>query len=363
MRNSQKQLVICRPGYWGFTLAHDVELREDCITLPIGKSFGIICSNVIDSGDKGFKWSRVTLECELAEDSIIRSYAYASDTKAYGRHLDLCKHIAGLGKNKLDSLRDIFSPVGTDVDFSIDLSGRYLWLMFELISSGLPPSLSAIRLQMAGDHMMDYLPEMYSKDGGFTRRFLSVFDGIYMDMEREIYGIPAKLNYEIAEDEMLRFLASWVCIDPAGLKRQALIERIRSAFDDYENMYTVRGIKRSVEKLCSHTPIIIENMDAYPFRPGSVNTEHYGLLYGDNPYKFFILLKEGTFQDAAAMEKFLSDMRKLVPANTEFELVLLRQCVRLGGHTYLGVNTAVSDYTMVLIDENTTIRYDTMIGG
>ena len=364
MVNSHKQLVIRRREDWALCLSRDIERDGDSITLRSGVSFGQFCLKAIDSGEKGFEWSRVSLECMMPEDSVIRVYAYTSDSKLYDNSIDFDEYLARLEEQRMRTvLSEIFMPVGSGDDFYIHMQGRYLWLMFEFIASGQAPKLEVLRVQISGDHMVDYLPEIYRKDGDFTKRFLSVFDSLYMDMEREIYNLPARLNIDATDGSMLRFLARWACIDPAGMDDEAIIECIRDAVGDYESMYTVKGVARSVERLCYRQPIIVESADVDPNKPGCVHSELYRKLYGENPYRFFILLDEDVFPSRAATEKFIKDMRELIPAHTEFELVLMQRSVRLDWHTYLGVNSVVSNYSTVVIDENKTINYDSTIGG
>jgi len=364
MNNAHKQLVIRKREDWALCFLQDIIRDGDCITLSDGVSFGIFCLKAIDSGENGFEWSRVSLECNMPPDSMIRVYAYLSDSKVFGDSPDFDEYLsAQSGPRSRAGLGEIYSLVGSGDDFLINMSGRYLWLMFEFIASGPPPRLEGLRIHMAGDHMVDYLPEIYRKGGDFTKRYLSIFDSLFMDMERAINDLPARLDFEGADGDMLRFLALWVSIDPAGMDTDAVLEYIRSAVSDYESMFTVRGVARSVRRLCSRQPIIIESADVDPNKPGCIHSVLYRKLYGDDPNRFFILLEEDSFTSRAATEKFIKDMRALIPAHTEFELVLLKRCLRLDWHTYLGVNSIVSNYSTVVIDENTTINYNSTIGG
>jgi len=56
-------------------------------------------------------------------------------------------------------------------------------------------------------------------------------------------------------------------------------------------------------------------------------------------------------------------MRELIPAETTLELVLLKPCVQLDWHTYLGINSQIGSYVQAAIDEKMTIHYNTTIGG
>ena len=365
MNTIHKQRVFCKKEDWNISLAWNIVAEGDALTLTFDtKTKGVFCLKALDSGENGFAWSRVSLDYHLPADSLIRTYAYASDVKNIGDNKDIDEFLAGLkGPTAKNELHKMFKLVGSSDDFYLYMTGRYLWFMFEFISAGIHPVLKGLRVHMAGDHMIDYLPEIYRKQNGFTKRFLSVFDSMYTDMEKAIFALPARFDFESTDPAMLRYLADWVCVDESDLDDTTLIERIRNAAYEYESRYTVRGIKNSVQRLTGREPLIIESMDVDPNRPGCVNSSLYRKLYGENPYKFFILLAEDSFHDHSRMESFLKKMRQLIPANTDFELVLLKRCVQLDWHTYLGINSAVSDYSAVMIDESTTIHYDTMIGG
>ena len=366
MKRLQKQLVLNKGEDWRSPYRLGVIPDGDGLTLAQGARKGVLCLYGLDSGEKGFSWGRLSLDCVFAQDSLIRTWAYAADVPQYGNYPTMESFLSSLTPGSLEAdqaLQEIFQPVGQGEDCYINQSGRYLWLMLEFMASGQPPRLQALRLHMAGDHMLDYLPAIYAENGDFTKRFLSVFDSIMMDMEQAIYELPARFDYENTTSQMLEYLADWMCVESADGGKDTLAERIRTAQADYESLYTVAGIKRSIKRLTGQQALIIESADVDPNRPGCANSALYRRLYGENPYQFFILLPEDAFRSRVQMEAFLDRMQGLIPAGTEFELVLLKRCVQLDRHTYLGINTMVSDYVPVMIDENTTIHYDTMIGG
>jgi phage tail-like protein len=315
----------------------------------------------MDSGETGYHWGRLSLGCHLPPDTLIRTYAYAADTKLCGHGPDLGRYLEGLGPAAAAAAGELFTPAGSSEDFYLDRTGRYLWLFFELISSGEAPAMYSLGLHMGGDHMADYLPAVY-RSSDFTKRFVSLFDSFFMDLEREIERLPARFDYESAEENLLRDLAEWVCVEHAGLAPPEIRARIRTALEDYEDLYTLRGVKRSVARLTGREPFIIENADVDPNSPDCPDSALYRKLYGENPFKFVILLGEDCFQGHGEVEAFLKKMRGLIPANTEFELVTLKYCTQLDWHTYLGVNSVVGSYVAAVIDENAAIHYDTTIG-
>lgn len=368
MKNTQKRLVLCRREAWMGGLRCQLELRGDVIGLDVKKhTVGFLCLPAIDSGAAGFSWKRVKVDCRLPEGSTLRVYAWACDSKGWGPWQDLDEALPNL-KGDYDELRRALEPlfgrpVSRGADFLANRRGRYLWLMLELMSSGAQdPEIDGISLWMEGDHMADYLPACYQGDD-FTRRFLSPFNSMLLDMEEQICAIPGLLDVETTGEELLRHLSAWVCMDAERASPEELRRWIPTALDDYESMYTVEGVKRSVERLTGREPIVIEHCDVDPNSPRCADPALHRRLYGDDPYKFFVLLEEDTFSSRDKIEDFLEQMKVRVPAGLELELILLKKCIQLDWHTYLGVNSVVGSYVPATIDENTTIHFDTVIGG
>jgi len=252
-------------------------------------------------------------------------------------------------------------PISYGDDLYVNQTGRYLWLMFEFKAAGRSPALHSVEIHFQGDHMLSYLPAIYRDD--FTYRFLSVFDSFFMDMERAINGMPGRFDYESASPELLSNLADWLGVQSYGCSTEELRRRVGSAIDDYEDLYTVSGVARSVERLTGRKPIIIEHGDVDANDADCRNPEVLKRLYGEEPFRFFVLLPSDTFPGRHERELFISRMQELIPAHTQMELVLLKECIQLDWHSYLGVNSRVGSYMPVKIDESTAIHYDSMIGG
>ena len=324
---------------------------------------GVFCMRAVDSGEKGFSWRRAVVEADLPPDTALRVYARASDKKGWGEWEDLDEGLRSLEGDPLPAVREIFGPPAADCgDFFLNRTGRYLWLAFELTSAGArTPSVRRLRLWTAGDHMIDYLPDIY-RSQDFTRRFLSIFDSMYTDMERDIDDLPGRMDYEYAEGDMLRCLASWMCVERAD-SPELLRRRIRTALGDYEDLYTVEGVRRSVRRLTGRDPILIEHFQVSPNRPECRDPEAYRRLYGEDPYRFFVLLPEDTFSSQRERKEFQRQMEEVIPAGMSMRMIQLKQCVQLGWHTYLGVNSTVGGYVPAAINEQVTIHYDTTIGG
>ncbi|MBQ9459203.1 MAG: hypothetical protein IJU66_04645 [Oscillospiraceae bacterium] len=349
---------LCCAEQWKGGVYRSVEIRDDSLRLRDGAYDGAAFLPPLDSGETGFRWGRVKLAADIPGDSAIRIYARASDERNWQDWEALQTRPEAPG-----AAQALFGdPVGLGEDVWLSQSGRYLWLAIAFTGGGTEkPSLNCVSILADSDHMIDYLPAVYQEQD-FAYRYLSVFTAMAQDMEERISGVRRQLDPACADSAMLRDMARWLCVDRAETD-DALREWLPRAMDEYETMYTVRGIQRSVRRMTGQTPFIVEHFAVDPNDPECSNPELYRRLYGDDPYRFFLLLPQSTFSEQKQMEQFLEQLEELVPAETEPELVLLKPCVQLDWHTYLGVNSQIGDYVTAVIDESVTIHYDTTIGG
>ena len=354
MSATQKYLTICREEEWKQGRFQFTCCQGDSVVLEPGAFRGGFFLKPVDSAESGFLWNRVKIQATIPQDAEIRVYARASDDSHWEVWSDSWE-----GRR----LTDLFGPaIGTGGDILLDLSGRYLWLALEMTAGGSEgPRIESVSLRMGGDHMVDYLPSIYQGQD-FTYRYLSIFNSLFQDMEREIDELPRMLDYASADGEMLNFLAHWLCVSPEG-GHDLLRTWLPQILDDWETMYTVEGIRRSARMLTGRDPQVVEPFSVDPNDPKCRNSELYRKLYGESPYRFFLLFPQDTFTTKREMEWFLERMGNRIPAGTELELVLLKPGVQLDCHTYLGINTRIESYTTASIRENMTMNYDTMIGG
>ena len=342
MSATQEYLTLCCREQWEKGRFFHTRCQGDSLCLEPGEHLGRYELFPVDSGESGFAWSRVKLEARLPRDAAVRVFALAGD--------------------RPEREGDFGPPCGTGTDFYLGVTGRYLWLALELTgASGESPLVSRVSIRMSGDHMVDYLPAIYQEQD-FTYRFLSIFNSLFQDMEDAIDSLPRLLDLDSAPPEMLAMLARWLCVDPWDV-REGLRQRLKHILEEYENMYTVEGVKSSARWLTGREAQVIEHFAVDPNDPSCRNPELYRRLYGEDPYRFFLLLGEDAFADRDSMERFLERMEERIPAGTELELVLLKNRVQLDWHTYLGINSRVGGYIPATIDERVTIHYDTTIGG
>lgn len=361
MSQTQQYRFLCLPEQWRDSLLRRVQVEEGGLALEPGALWGAAALPPVDGGESAFRWDRLRLEVQVPREAGVRVYARASDRPDWPEWAGLAE-----AEQPAQWLRERFGPpLAPGSDLLLACRGRYLWLALELATGGgASPRVAGLSLRQGGDHMVDYLPAIYQGQD-FTYRYLSIFNSLFQDMEEAVDELPRQLDPASAPEDMLRFLAQWLCVGPEdGLEGAAALRAaLPGILGEYENLYTPEGVCRSVERLTGRKPLLIEHFQVSPNDPDCRNPELYRRLYGQQPYRLFVLLPQETFGGRREVEAFLHNIAGLVPAEVEVELVLLRRCIQLDWHTYLGVNSAIGGYEPAVINESMAMHYNTTIGG
>lgn len=356
----------------GLMIGLEVENGRLVMSDSASVSRGLFYSASIDSGETDFEWDRLIVQADIPPDTLFTISAFASNDRSFpfedeASVDDYLKSPYVSPTVKASRLDGLFTESYSGMrDLLLQCRGRYLWLKFELVATGAKkPRVDSVRLQYTGDHMIDYLPAIYRKGGknSFTRRFLSIFNSLVLDMEEAIYDVASRFDYELVDSDMLRYIASWVCVDAESLTDEEIRENIARAAEEYRFAQTPEGIRRLIRRWTGRDPILLEHFQVQDVIRRGKDRDLYIKLYGKDPYKFFVLLDEKAFKSRREADAFLRRLQKVLPAYVEAELILLNSSVYLDYHTYLGINSVIGSYTPMVIDDSTAIHYDTIIGG
>ena len=188
-------------------------------------SAGWFFSRVFDSRDSGTVWHRFTVDAGSRVSSAVpvsglrvRFYSfespefYADDVKT---SVDAVVHDRGLSvREKLRLLepfqRQHFS--GARDMLLHDTEGRYLLVVIELIRRETDNSLGDMFLYFPKQTWMRFLPGVYSRDKAtedFTERYLSIFQSVYDDRDREIRTGAGLIHPSAVSRSLLEGLAAW----------------------------------------------------------------------------------------------------------------------------------------------------------
>lgn len=377
MSNSNRlYMTLNRASEWRRALIHNLTVQGHSLVTD-GRTGGtaVMITGSCDSTELDFIWRSMLLDVSLGDNIIMKLSAYAANTTivaAGERTIELDSFLRDdsvPASERLALIDGIFKPlVSNCTDVPINLRGRYIWIRIEFIMlESRDVELRKIKLLLNSERMVDYLPEIYrAEDGenGFLTRFMSIFDSIFFEMDDAIAELDRSLDYRIAKDKMLKYLAEWLSVeDTAYLTDEQLRKKIEEAIAEHRCIGVKKGIVRWIESETGVTPNIIEYFDVRNMIYEGKDRETYHRLFGDNPFKFFVVLPEGIFANAHETNHFMQQLKKRIPAYTEAEIVIARNNVILENHTYLGSNTVLSDYTEADMGTANILSHDIILGG
>ncbi|MFC5702279.1 phage tail protein [Cohnella faecalis] len=339
----------------------------------IGAPEGIWLSSAFDSAEAETVWHKFTLDADIPDGTQIRVSYFSSDSdkRVIGHSVrSVNEWISGKDisfDEKLAGLAPYWSePVINPADaLFFEAQGRYLWLKIEWIGSErTAPTLRRLRVYFPRDTLLSHLPSVYREESGsdFLERFLSLFGTLFDDMEEKIEGMALQFDRERVNGSQLRWLASWLGIACDEHWSDEWVRRlIRAAPELYHYRGTKRGIVTLIETLTGTPPIIVE-----PFQYKAMR-EHAELrwltdhLYGDDPHTFTLLLHAGKADSDKERVLLKSLVEDHIPAYTEVRMMWLQPWMYLDLHTYLGVNTLLTEPSLFTIYADRNMPNDTLI--
>ncbi|MCR2802449.1 phage tail protein [Paenibacillus soyae] len=335
---------------------------------------GIWLSRAFDSTETGTVWHKLTLDGFIPEGTQLRFSYFSSDNdhaviEGTYRKLDDWIEDAGVSlKRKLAALSANWSaPILNPKDaLFIGAKGRYLWLMIEWIGTERhTPSIERIRLYFPRETYLNYLPAVYQEDEesrDFLERYLSMFGTLFSELETEIGDLSRFIDPHRAEGEHLRWLATWLGLaaDDSWTDEQVRAF-IHAAHDLYRYRGTKRGMLQTIETYTGMEPIIVEQFQTKAMRDNAELRTLMEQLYGDNPYSFTVLLRPEqapSEKQRVVIEELLEEQK---PAYTEAKLVQLQPWMYLDLHTYLGINTVLTEPSILTLNADRSMPNDTLI--
>lgn len=297
--------------------------------------------------------------------------------------------------------RDLGKPNPSDALLS-EAEGRYLWVRIRLVGDDRhTPRVDSCRAYFPRRSYLRYLPAVYREDrasAAFLERYLSLFESTFVDVEEDIAASPKFADPRGIPAEHVVWLGEWLAVEadeawsPAAVR--ALIE---AAPELYRMRGTAAGLLATIRLYLHHaddgvTPRDpdLESVDLAPATgptdessgtngqaagddqsPQAVYLVEYGdLSCIDNEavrerYErlvscrqgFLVLLHPDVSDEAAAAVERIVEAQQ--PAHATGRAVHLRPLITLTGeaegqdeprgfHTYLGINSRLSDREFAL---------------
>lgn len=381
MNKGRMYITLNRNREWKRSLLLNLEPQDHRLVFAHNQQndYGMLATAVmitgsIDSTEPDFQWESLWLDAQMPENSLVKVSCYAANSKAVllgERAVDLDEYLREAQSDPAQGLKEA-APLfklafAGAVDGLLPAQGRYLWLRLEfLVPRPSAFALKKIKLLLTDEKIIQYLPEIYRdhQENNFFQRFMEIFDSIFFDIEEQINRVSEELDYTLAGEDMLRYLAGWVDLQGVqDMGTEELRERIRTLMPEYRAIGTKPGLAGFIRQELGVEPQIIEYFDYKQMQQESKDRDIYRELFGDNPFKFFILLPEEALHEVKNLDLFLAKLKSNIPAHTEAGIIRLKQGTILGKHSYLGVNSLVGEYTYGRVGGNNELSYDTLMGG
>lgn len=376
--------------------------REKRFALLEGASLvkGEYISKALDSREAGTIWHKLSSEAISAENTQVQISFLAADDKKItfkSKELDLDAFLEATAKldatidsqrtklqDRLDDLDklDWSKPILNSSDALITVTGRYLWARIVLLGNELQsPSVHSLRVDCPRTSYLRYLPAVYQEDErsrDFLERFLSLFETFYAEIEARVDHIARYFDPDagVVSGDFLRWLSTWLAISVDNNWDEAKLRvLVKRASEIYKQRGTRAAIGEMVEILTGQQPIIVEHYqtscDSWSLQKQGLDLAElkkffkrlygkdsfdddelersfvleklYERLYGNDAFCFCVLLKPFPVQT----EEHYKAVRRILdsekPAHTCAGLLALQPWVQLDTHTYLEVNTYLSE--------------------
>ncbi len=348
-------------------------ISETAVWEPFGRRLGVWITDALDSGAEETEWHKIVMNATQKLDTqiIIRVYASEEREVVLGQQkVDLDAYIADTtipSESKLAMLTTLWTQKLTDPEDALllDVKGRYLWLFVELIGSEQhTPVVHSLEVHFPRSTYLDYLPSIYQRHEptrDFLSRYLSLFQTMLDETDQRIAQVTRAFDVSGAEGSSLRWLLGWLGIRGEDYWTE---EQLRLLLTQAPAIYNLRGTKVAMESLIAiftgEKPIILEYEQVKPLKE---NPELGGVaerLYAADPHVFNVLVKAehaDTEMKRVALQQLIDAFK---PAFASCKLVILQPWVYMDLHSYLGMNTVLSEPTLLTLDGRSSMPHHTI---
>ncbi len=353
---------------------HRLQLTtEIAVWKPFGRRLGVWMSDSLDSGAAETEWHKLVLQASEYNDTRINIRYFASDTKeivlGHERvNLDTYITDATIGaETKLSNLSHIWSKPLHDPEDALLLNakGRYLWVYVEMMGSEQhSPAIHSLEVHFPRLSFLENLPSIYQRDAAsseFLSRYLSIFQTLLDETDQQIQRVTQTFDANHVTGSSLNWLLSWIGIQAEDNWTE---DQLKQLLKQAPVIYGMRGTKYAMEVLISiftgEKPIILEYEQVKPLKEHPELGELSERLYAADPHVFNVLVKPehvGTEKDRITLQQLIDATK---PAFSTGKLIVLQPWVYMDLHSYLGMNTVLSEPTLLTLDGRSSMPHHTI---
>lgn len=327
-----------------------MELGQDYVLSGSDSGEHLYIPPVFDSGEIQETWQSFRLEAEVehgkleivmaASDEDHRE-ALNGESLSPGEKMELIRSLPGIRRVNTTDL--LLTP----------LKGRYLYSYWRV--SGREGCRFRIRggtAEFPQNTFLQYFPEVYQTRDDFFQRYISIFQTMFLDLEREVDALPRRLDYEKAGQEDLLELAGWIGLDEMIIQecmRKGETDRLRNVIAHAHRIQSGKGTKQALQLvmnlLYEEKIYLLEYFKWYEYL--EQRTEELALyrkLYGKNENSLTILVEEQEGHEFTDGEK--KNMQRvagsMLPIGMGCHLIFLKKNSHMDTHCYLDHNSVLA---------------------
>ncbi|PYI55178.1 phage tail protein [Paenibacillus flagellatus] len=331
-------------------------------------------SGELDSAEDETEWHKIELLADIPEETQLRVSYFATDETfgvLGGRVVDYSDYFADPdvpNERKWRESAHLWSePIVNPKDALLpNAKGRYLRLRIEWVGSDrTAPTIRRMRVFFPRQSPIVHLPSIYQEDPDGTRfleRFLALFGSFLAEMEEKIDKVSSNFDADAVAGRYLSWLGGWLALDVAdGWEEHKLRTLLKRAPELYKLRGTRQGLARMLHLYTGVEPYIVEHHQLKTMQETSELRLMFQRLYGDDPYTFCVMLPPEcvrTDKQRLMVERIIEDQK---PAYAEGKLVVLQPWMHADMHTYLGINTVLSEPTLLTLDEQSSMPHHTVL--
>jgi phage tail-like protein len=347
--------------------------EETAAWQPLGRRIGFWISGALDSGYPETEWHKIVVESHLTNDTQIIVRHYASDEREVyvdGRRValdDWLRDESVPPDERLDRISRLWSaPIRDPRDALLHKArGRYLWLFVELIGSEQnAPALKAIEVRYPRETMLSDLPSIYQRhepSRDFLSRFLSLFQTMLETTDDKIDQAARSFDPGGVPASSLGWLLGWLGIQAEDYWTEAqLRELLRKAPEISRLRGTRYALETVIEIYTGEKPIILEYDQVKPLREIPELGAAVDQLYASEPNSFNVLVKAEHADTETRRVTLQHLIESWKPAFTTYKLIVLQPWVYMDLHSYLGMNTVLSEPDLLTLNERSSMPHHTI---
>lgn len=331
------------------------------------RPYGIFISRLLDSGREGNDWHRAVIQSVDYGDDSIRFFFYCSDSPQVwwkGRQMEWTEFFQNPEITAEEKHKGMEPFLAHQVLNPHDIllyraKGRYLWMEIQLFCQAqMLPSILTMKIFAESRSFLNYLPEIYQTqpENQFIKRFLSLFEAVYHDLDERIRTAPRQMDPDTAEEAFLQWMAQWVGISEVHLWPR---EKLRALLGGIVSKNLLRGTKAYMrgilETFLGEAPFFVEYQELEAYRGDQKVYEKLLRYYAHDPYIVNILVRGQAVrsgQEQNALKRVIEDLK---PAHMEVHLIVLEPHIYLNKNVYVGINSALGTYQRARLDGMTPI--------